>query len=115
MKRILSLEGGGIRSLYSLQVLSKIEAILKERTNNPNYKLCDHFDLIAGTSAGAIIGSLLSSGMSVQEVIRNYHICIQAVFRRTSWFNWFKHSYTDKYISEELKSSSKRRMERMHS
>lgn len=57
MKRILSLEGGEIRSLYSLQVLSKVEALLKERANNPSYKLCDHFDLITGTSAGAIIGS----------------------------------------------------------
>ncbi len=103
MKRILSLEGGGIRSLYSLQVLSKVEGLLRERTNKPDYKLCDHFDLIAGTSAGAIIASLLSSGMSVKEVIHNYHVCIQVVFRKTSWLNWFKHSYTDKYIAEELK------------
>jgi uncharacterized protein len=103
MKRILSLEGGGIRSLYTLQVLSKIEALLKERANDPNYRLCDHFDLIAGTSAGAIIASLLSSGMGVPEVIRNYNVCIQAVFKRTSWYNRFKHSYTDKFISAELK------------
>lgn len=80
MKRILSLEGGGIRSLYSLQVLSKVEALLKERANNPSCRLCDHFDLIAGTSAGGFIGSLLSSGMSIQEVIHNYYICIQKDF-----------------------------------
>ena len=65
MKRILSLEGGGIRSLYTLQVLSKIEALLKERANDPNYRLCDHFDLIAGTSAGAIIASILWSDSSI--------------------------------------------------
>lgn len=103
MKRILSLDGGGVRSFFTLQVLEQVEAILRERKQDSNYRLCQHFDLIAGTSAGAIIGTLLSWGLTVAEVKQHYHTCIHAVFEPASFTKVLKHKYTDKYIATELR------------
>ncbi|HEY6160189.1 MAG TPA: patatin-like phospholipase family protein [Bacteroidia bacterium] len=53
--RILSIDGGGIRGILPGQVLVSLEKKLQERTNDPNTRLADHFDLIAGTSTGGIL------------------------------------------------------------
>ena len=45
--RILSLEGGGSKGFYTLGVLREMEGFL-------NRPLCEHFNLVFGTSAGAI-------------------------------------------------------------
>ena len=61
-KRILSLDGGGIRGVITLQFLEKIETILRKRHgDNPDFRLCHYFDLIGGTSTGAIIAAGLAS------------------------------------------------------
>ncbi len=49
MKKILSIDGGGIRGIIPAVILSEIE----KRTGNPCARL---FDLIAGTSTGGILG-----------------------------------------------------------
>jgi patatin-like phospholipase/acyl hydrolase len=71
-KRILALDGGGIRGVLSLGFLEKIETILRERHHNPALRLCDYFDLIGGTSTGSIIAGALSIGMDVAEIKRFY-------------------------------------------
>lgn len=53
--KILSIDGGGIRGILSGTILNYIETELQRRTNNPNTRLADHFDLIAGTSTGGIL------------------------------------------------------------
>lgn len=63
--RILSLDGGGAKGFYTLGVLKEVEALTGTR-------LCDVFDLMFGTSTGAIITSLLALGYSVDEVISLY-------------------------------------------
>ncbi len=64
-KRILSLDGGGLRGILSLAMLLKVESILRQRHGNNNqFRLCHYFDLIAGTSTGAIIAAGLAQGMS---------------------------------------------------
>jgi hypothetical protein len=68
MKRLLALDGGGIRGVFSLEILARIEALLREKTGNPNLVLADHFHYLGGTSTGAIIATCLSWGMSVAEV-----------------------------------------------
>ncbi|MBZ9678247.1 patatin-like phospholipase family protein [Mesorhizobium sp. ES1-1] len=60
--RILSLDGGGAKGFYSLGVLHELEAMLG---GGP---LCERFNLIYGTSTGAIIGTLLAVGKSVTEI-----------------------------------------------
>ena len=63
--RILSLDGGGAKGVYTLGVLKEIEAILGKR-------ICEEFNLIYGTSTGAIIAALLGLGKTVDDVKKNY-------------------------------------------
>jgi len=58
-KRILSIDGGGIRGIIPGQVLVAIEARLQERTQNPDARIADHFDFFAGTSTGGILTAIL--------------------------------------------------------
>lgn len=68
-KRILALDGGGIRGLISLGILSRIEETLAANSADPeNFRLAHYFDLIAGTSTGSIIATALAMGWSVSEV-----------------------------------------------
>jgi Patatin-like phospholipase len=63
--RILSLDGGGAKGFYTLGALEEIEGMLK----SPLYK---RFDLIFGTSTGAIIAALLALGFQVGEIHELY-------------------------------------------
>lgn len=60
--RILTLDGGGAKGFYSLGVLKQLEALLGGEP------LATKFDLIFGTSTGAIIASLLALGKPVKEI-----------------------------------------------
>jgi predicted acylesterase/phospholipase RssA len=83
-KRILALDGGGLRGVLTLGILREIESLLRERHgNDPDFRLADYFDLIAGTSTGAIIAAALSTGMSVDELHGKYFELGHAVFKRS--------------------------------
>src|SRR6516165_5468156 len=59
-KRILALDGGGLRGILSPALLQEIEDILRQRHGgDAGFRLCHYFDLIAGTSTGAIIAATL--------------------------------------------------------
>ena len=60
--RILTLDGGGAKGFYSIGVLRQLEALLGDQP------LATKFDLIYGTSTGAIIASLLALGKTVKEI-----------------------------------------------
>lgn len=83
-KRILSLDGGGVRGLVTLGILKRIEQTLAPRyPGNPEeFRLCHYFDLIAGTSTGAIIAAALALGMSVDEVKAHYEAMCPRIFRK---------------------------------
>lgn len=59
--RVLSLDGGGAKGFYSLGVLRSVEALAGK-------PLCEVFDLVFGTSTGAIIASLISLGFTVDQI-----------------------------------------------
>jgi uncharacterized protein len=63
--RILVLDGGGAKGFYTLGILKEIESML----GCPLYK---RFDLIFGTSTGAIIASLIALGYGVDEIHELY-------------------------------------------
>jgi uncharacterized protein len=79
-KRILSLDGGGIRGIITLQYLKRIETLLRERYNNDNMVLSDYFDFIGGTSTGSIIASALALGRDVDYIIGKYQELARRVF-----------------------------------
>ncbi len=58
-KRVLALDGGGIRGAITLGILEKIETLLRVQHGRPDLRLCEYFDLIGGTSTGSIIAVLL--------------------------------------------------------
>lgn len=59
MKRILSIDGGGIRGIIPGMILVALEERIQQATNNPNAHLTDYFDFFAGTSTGGILLSIL--------------------------------------------------------
>lgn len=104
-KRILSLDGGGVRGIVSLAFLKRIESLLEERHGkDPQFRLCNYFDLIAGTSTGAIIAAGLAVGMSVDELIDEYKLLAHKVFKRRFWRWGLKQPrYSEKRLIAELK------------
>jgi len=80
-KRILSLDGGGVRGLLTLGVLKRVEAILAARSPAPaQFRLSDYFDLIGGTSTGGILATLFALGKSVDEVTELYFAMCPRIF-----------------------------------
>ena len=81
-KRILTVDGGGLRGIFSLALLKRIEDILQAR-HGDGFRLSHYFDLIAGTSTGSVIASSLALGMSVDEVIDAYEALGRNVFKKS--------------------------------
>jgi len=72
-RKILSLDGGGIRGIITLEILIDLEKKLrKQLRKNEEFCLCDYFDYFGGTSTGAIIAAGLSIGMSANELMEFY-------------------------------------------
>lgn len=63
--KILSIDGGGIRGVYSAHILKRIEEEF-------DLKLHDYFDLIAGTSTGSIIAGGIACNIPIQEIENLY-------------------------------------------
>jgi uncharacterized protein len=102
-KKLLALDGGGIRGVITLEILAKIERLLREREENANLVLADYFDYIAGTSTGAIIATCLSLGMSVAAVQKFYIESGPDMFDRASLLRRFRYSFEDQKLSGKLR------------
>jgi predicted acylesterase/phospholipase RssA len=75
--RVLSLDGGGSKGFYTLGVLKEIEAML----NCPLYK---RFDLVYGTSTGAIIAALIVLGYEIDQIHEFYKTHVPTIMRAGS-------------------------------
>lgn len=85
-KRMLALDGGGVRGILTLQYLKRLEALLRERSgNDPAFRLSHYFDLIGGTSTGSIIAAGLALGWPVDKLETLYHQLAEQVFRKSIW------------------------------
>lgn len=106
-KRILSLDGGGIRGVLTLGFLERIEELLAKENNNPDFRLCDYFDLIGGTGTGSIIAVSLAIGMKASEIKEKYFASGSKIFgNKTGFFQYlFKGvKYDNKPLETALKS-----------
>ncbi len=103
-KRILSLDGGGIRGALTLGYLKKLETILREKENDPGLLLSDYFDLIGGTSTGSIIAACLAVGKSVDEVKEMYMVLGGEIFGNKR--DWWKPWETFKYLQANYDHSA---------
>ena len=83
-RKMLALDGGGIRGLLSLGILKCLEQSLAAIGGAGSaFRLCDFFDYIAGTSTGAIIAAGLARGMSVQQLIDFYQESGRDMFEKS--------------------------------
>ena len=85
-RKLLALDGGGIRGALTLEVLVKIEAMLAQKIGKgKDFRLCHFFDYIGGTSTGAIIATALARGMAAAEVLQFYKQAGPDMFDKASW------------------------------
>ena len=106
-KRLLALDGGGIRGLISIELLAEIEAKLRaRRAAGPEFVLADYFDYIGGTSTGGIIAALLALGLPVARVREFYVDQGREMFRRpfAPW-RWFRSLYRESNLSTVLRET----------
>src|SRR5215831_12780770 len=90
-RKLLALDGGGIRGVITLEILAEIERQLQKKLGRgEDFVLADYFDYIAGTSTGAIIAACLSLGMRVEEVARFYKDSGPAMFDKANLIQRFK-------------------------
>lgn len=104
-KRILALDGGGLRGILSLGILERVEDLLRERHGcGDGFRLCHYFDLIAGTSTGAIIAAALAQGRSVGELTDKYFSLGRRVFERSLFRQvLLRAKYDEQALVSELK------------
>jgi uncharacterized protein len=72
--KILALDGGGIRSIFSAQLLFRL---------HDEFKILHHFDMIAGTSGGAIVAAGLACGWSASQIVDFFAAEGPIIFERT--------------------------------
>ncbi|KAL1183515.1 hypothetical protein V6Z11_A02G188300, partial [Gossypium hirsutum] len=60
MVTVLSIYGGGIRGIIPSVLLASLESKLQE-LDGPNARIADYFDIVAGTSTGGLIATMLTA------------------------------------------------------
>lgn len=105
--KILCIDGGGIKGLFSAQVLAEFEEAFKTTTS-------EHFDLVCGTSTGGIIALGVAGGIPMKDVVKFYMEKGPQIFSQHwkigklgEWlFSFkqavFKSKYSDKKLREAL-------------
>jgi patatin-like phospholipase/acyl hydrolase len=118
MRKILALDGGGIKGLMTAIVLRDIERQLPgaESTDlNKTNIIKDHFDLVAGTSTGSILAAAICTGRSLNTIVELYENKGQTIFQPNLklWGNRVMRAFSqgvshpkhsDKGLAKELKA-----------
>jgi hypothetical protein len=104
MKQILTCDGGGIRGIFTLQIVQKIEKLLRQHYGRHDLVLADHYDFFAGTSTGAIIATCLCLGMSSEQILDFYVKGARKMFSAASLDKKYLLAWYDSLpLSEQLK------------
>jgi hypothetical protein len=103
-RKLLALDGGGIRGVLTLQVLIRMEELLAEKSGQgENFRLCNFFDYIGGTSTGAIIAAGLAIGKSAKWLSEFYKEVGPAMFEKSFILKRLKSLYKSEPLAEKLK------------
>lgn len=103
-KKILACDGGGILGLISVEILARLESLLRERLGRPDLVLADWFDMTCGTSTGAVIAACISAGMSTERIRKFYVDSGAQMFDKASLFKRLRYSYDDEPLAAKLRS-----------
>ncbi len=96
--KLLCIDGGGIRGIFSIAVLQALE----EDLGHPVGEL---FDVIAGTSTGSIIAASISMNKNMKEVHESYMLYGKKIFTRQAKVGLFKSVYSDRSLRHLLKNA----------
>lgn len=100
--KILAIDGGGIKGLYTLYLLREIENRLCG-----NNKIYEYFDVICGTSIGGIITLGLTSGIPIDDIIKIFENNANAIFDNNDTLikkikQWFGYKYDSRNLRNIL-------------
>ena len=102
-RKLLALDGGGIRGLITIEVLAEIERLLREESGaGDEFVLADYFDYVAGTSTGAVIATCLSWGMSVDQIREFYVENATDMFDKARLLDRVRYKYEDDRLAARL-------------
>jgi len=100
--RLLSIDGGGLKGLIPAEALIAIENQLDALTGRSRL-LCERFDLIGGTSTGAILAVGLALGLKAAD-LRDFYLKFgKQIFTKVFWTERFWHSYPSGPLEQHLK------------
>jgi predicted acylesterase/phospholipase RssA len=100
--RLLSIDGGGLAGLIPAEALIAIESQLDALTGR-ELPLCDRFDLIGGTSTGAILAVGLALGLKAAQ-LRDFYLDFgKDIFAKVFWPERFWHNYPSAPLEQHLK------------
>lgn len=102
-RKILALDGGGIRGVLTLEVLAEIERQLAAATGRGDaFRLWEFFDYVGGTSTGAILAAGIARGMSVGELLEFYVEAGPLMFQKEKLLSRLRNFYTAEPLKEKL-------------
>lgn len=108
---ILSIDGGGIKGILPTVILQNLESALQTVSNDKKAALADYFDVIAGTSTGGIIATMLAApnindtsrpAFTTPEILEFYLKYGPSIFNQTSASGWTPDTPWPKYDGEFL-------------
>ena len=94
--RILALDGGGIRGVVTARILEEVQKLIGKQPLN------EYFDLIAGTSTGAIVAAGLAIGKTPEELKTIYQQRGREIFNASWLRKKVALSYGAKYSNQGL-------------
>ena len=101
-RKLLAIDGGGIRGVLSLHILGRIEELLLQASKRQDYRLADYFDYVAGTSTGGIIAAGIALGMSIAEILDFYVRNGSAMFDKASLMQRLRYEYNSEPLAKQL-------------
>ncbi|MEL6255434.1 MAG: patatin-like phospholipase family protein [Bacteroidota bacterium] len=118
--RVLSIDGGGVKGVLPVTLLTYLESALQRESGNPDARIADYFDFFAGTSTGAILVSTLLTPdplnpsrpkFKAADAERFYYEKAPKIFgkslgrRLRTLFGWWKVRYSSRQLEFELKDA----------
>jgi hypothetical protein len=104
-RRILALDGGGVRGIVSIAFLEQIEAQLRQHSGRSSAVLADHFHLIGGTSVGSIIATMLALGWPMAEVSKTFRSWCPQIFGRAIAFGILRSKFDADVLEDKLETT----------
>lgn len=101
-KRILALDGGGVRGIISIAFLERMEAELRAQPGKSDLVLADHFDLIGGTSVGSIIATMLVLGWPMEKIHKTFTDWCPDIFGKPRWLGLVRTKFRARALTRHL-------------